>query len=422
MPSKPPVYKSKSSAQEAHEAIRPTDIEHPPSAVKVHLSRDQHRLYSLVWNRFVASQMKPASIEQTTLDISCSSRSSALALRATGSVVKFQGFMALYTESLEELEEEGEILPALTEGDALKLKGIEPKQHFTQPPPRYTEASLVRTLEEKGIGRPSTYATILSTITDRKYVTREQGRFMPTDLGVVVNDYLVERFPELMDVGFTARMEDELDNIEEGKFRWIKVIEDFYAPFSSSLKTAEETVGKARPNDVETDEVCEKCGSQMVKRWGRHGWFLACSGFPECRNARPLEQKTEAQDAPTEEACPKCGSPMVIKTGRFGRFMACSKYPDCKTTKPIPTGAKCPEDGGDIIERRSKKGRPFWSCGNYPKCKFAMWQRPMPEQCPNCGAGFLVIKKAKSGGPIKSCLNKECSFSEEVKKEEQQTG
>jgi DNA topoisomerase-1 len=331
--------------------------------------------------------------------------------------MKFQGFMALYTDTTEELEGEGAILPALTEGDTLTLKGLEPKQHFTQPPPRYTEASLVKMLEDKGIGRPSTYATIISTITDRKYVGKDQGRFVPTELGFVVNDYLVERFPKLMDIGFTANMENVLDGIEDGKFAWTKVIEDFFTPFSSSVKEAEETVGKVRPQDVETEEVCEKCGSKMVKRWGRHGWFLACSAFPECKSSRPIEEKKTVPDMETEEKCPKCGSPMLIKTGRFGRFIACSKYPECKTTKPIPTGVKCPDDGGDIIQRRSKKGRAFWSCSNYPKCKFATWHRPLPEKCPKCGVDFLVIKKAKSGELIKSCLKKECGFSEEIKEE-----
>jgi DNA topoisomerase-1 len=417
LPAKPPRYKSRAAAQEAHEAIRPTGLEYPPAKVKAYLGRDQNRLYSLIWNRFIASQMKPASMEQTTFDISCFSGPNSAALRATGTVVKFHGFMALYTESIEELvEEEGGLLPDLKEGGTLHLKGIEPKQHFTQPPPRYSEASLVKTLEEKGIGRPSTYATILSTVTGREYVSREQGRFIPTDLGFVVNDYLVERFPELMDVGFTARMEDDLDGIEAGKFKWLKIIGDFYTPFDSSLKRAEQAVGKARPEDISTEEVCEKCSSPMVKRWGRHGWFMACSAFPECKNTRPIQETPAASvEEATEEKCPKCGSPMVIKTGRFGRFMACTKYPDCKSTKPIPTGVKCPVDGGDIIQRRSKKGKPFWSCGNYPECKFATWQKPLPEKCPDCDAKFLVIRKDRAGNALKSCLDKECGFKEALK-------
>jgi DNA topoisomerase-1 len=423
LPPKPPAYKSKKGAQDAHEAVRPTSIQYTPEAVKAYLGRDLQRLYSLIWNRFVASQMKPALLEQTTADMTGTPPGAQEAvLRATGSVVAFPGFMALYTETLDEAEDDdgGGILPAIKEGDRISLLELLPRQHFTQPPPRYTEASLVRTLEEKGIGRPSTYATIISTITDREYVQKDQGRFTPTELGTIVNDYLVERFSALLDVGFTARMEDELDNIEEGKFRWQKVIQDFYGPFDESLKTAAGSTEKAKPQDVSTGETCEKCGSEMVKRWGRHGWFLACSGFPKCRNTRQLEgeaQQTAQSDEPTAEVCPKCGSPMVIKTGRFGKFIACSKYPECKTTKPIPTGVKCPVDGGDLIERRSRMGKPFWSCSNYPNCSFALWQRPIPGPCPLCGTGPLVIKKDRSGKLLKACSQKECSYAEEITEE-----
>jgi DNA topoisomerase-1 len=325
--------------------------------------------------------------------------------------------MALYTETLEDIEEEqGGLLPQLKEGDSLKLKDLTPRQHFTQPLPRYTEASLVKTLEERGIGRPSTYAAIMATIADRKYVHKEQGRFAPTELGTLVNDYLVERFPELLDVGFTARMEDTLDRIEDGRHGWVEIVKDFYFPFHKVLTMAEKADGKVRPEDIATDEVCEKCGSPMVIRWGRHGRFMACSAYPECKNTRPVGgEKAESREEPTSEVCPTCGSPMVLKTGRFGKFIACTRYPECKTTKPLPTGVKCPEDGGDIIARRTRKGKPFWSCSNYPKCTFATWHRPLPQRCPECGTTFLVATRDKSGRVFKSCHRKECRYKEEVK-------
>lgn len=422
LPEKPPFYKSKESAQEAHEAVRPTSGDHSPESIKQYLQRDQFKLYTLIWNRFISSQMKPAEFEQTTFDITCGSKPEAL-LRATGNIVTFPGFTAVYTETEEDQADDEECckLPDLKEGSALELMAAEPAQSFTQPPPRYTEASLVKTLEEKGIGRPSTYAAIMSTIVDRKYVQKEQGRFSPTELGMVVNDYLVVKFPELLDIGFTAKMENKLDQIEEGKSKWVKVVKEFYKPFNKDLTAASEAKDSAKPKDVETGEKCEKCGSPMVIRWGRHGRFMACSGYPKCKNTRPLENEgaaeggmKPAEPVVTNEMCPKCGSPMVIKTGKFGKFLACSKYPECKTTKPIPTGVKCPEDGGDIIERRTRGGRSFWSCSNYPNCKFAMWQRPIPEKCPNCGAGFLVIKKERGGAVFKACITKDCGYKAEI--------
>ncbi|MDA8090140.1 MAG: type I DNA topoisomerase [Nitrospiraceae bacterium] len=413
LPEKPPKYKSKASAQEAHEAIRPTYMERAPESVKSFLSKDQFRLYTLVWNRFLASQMAPAQLDQTAFTISSKSGNVAAVFKASGTVVRFDGFLVLYKDIAGE-EEEG-LLPVLEENDALKLLEFKPGQHFTQPPPRYTEASLVKTLEEKGIGRPSTYAAILSTIQDRKYVTKETGKFKPTDLGVLVNDLLVEKFPELMDVGFTARMEDELDQIEQGKMQWPQVIKDFYQPFSQDLETAMKTPGKVRPEDVMTEEKCEKCGLPMVKRWGRHGWFLACSGYPECRFTRPLEGDKLAVEQ-TTEVCEKCGAPMVLRTGRFGKFLACSGYPECKTTKPVSLGVKCPMDGGDVVERRSKKGRSFYSCSNYPNCKFISWYRPVNRACPSCGSPYLLEKKTKEGAVV-FCPEKACGYKEENREE-----
>ncbi|HET6516048.1 MAG TPA: type I DNA topoisomerase [Thermodesulfovibrionales bacterium] len=411
-PEKPPYYKSKSGAQEAHEAIRPTDLKRPPQAVKQFLSRDQYSLYTLIWNRFIASQMASSRLEQTTFIIENPEKTAEI--RASGTVVRFDGFMALYTESKDEIEEEeGGILPLLKAGDALRIIDMKATQHFTQPPPRYTEATLVKALEEKGIGRPSTYAAILSTIQDRKYVHKVDGRFTPTELGSVVNDLLVERFPELIDIGFTAKMEGELDSVEEGEMNWVEVVKDFYKPFSHDLSEATKTMGKIKPADIPTDVMCEKCGMPMVIKWGRHGRFMACSGYPNCKNTRPLEgQGTENSVQATDEKCEVCGSPMVLRSGRFGKFLACSRYPECKTTKPLSTGVKCPDDGGDIVERRTKKGKLFWSCNNYPKCTFATWNKPLPKKCPNCGADFLCEKRDKTGQTIIFCSRKECGYTE----------
>lgn len=424
LPEKPPHYKSKGSAQEAHEAIRPTYPDKTPEKVKPFLSKDQYNLYVLIWNRFIASQMAPAQLEQTTYVIGLKDSGTEIKgteFRASGTVIKFPGFMALYTESKDEIEEEeGSILPSMKEKDILKQLEIKSLQHFTQPPPRYTEATLVKALEEKGIGRPSTYATILSTIQERKYVEKnEDRRFFPTELGIIVNDLLVEKFPKLIDIGFTAKMEDELDAIENAKLKWVKVVKDFYKPFSRDLAEASKDNGKIKPQDIPTEEVCEKCGSPMVIKWGRHGRFLACSAYPNCKNTKPLEGDNGSQKAEhttTEEVCEKCGSPMVIKNGRFGKFLACSKYPECKNTKPISTGVKCPLDGGDIVERRSKRGKSFWSCSNYPECKFAIWYKPVPKQCPKCNAPFIAEKWNTAGDLFLVCLNKGCDYKEKERR------
>ncbi|MEC4676418.1 MAG: type I DNA topoisomerase, partial [Nitrospirota bacterium] len=420
LPDKPPVYKSKASAQEAHEAVRPTYLVYSPDQIKQYLSKDQYGLYKLIWNRFISSQMSPAQIEQTTFEILCNKDNGGgeTTLKASGSVVKFQGFMVLYTEGTDDLSDEnGALLPLLNEGETLKLLNLQPKQHFTQPPPRYTEATLVKVLEEKGIGRPSTYAAILSTIQDRKYVTKTERKFVPTELGVVVNDLLVDRFADLMNIGFTAKMEKELDQIEEGRLKWVDVVKDFYTPFQEKLEEALKIPEKVKPKDIPTEEVCDNCGLPMVIRWGRHGRFMACSGFPKCKNTRPLEGEQPEEVVSVDEKCPKCDAPMNLKSGRFGKFLACSKYPDCKTTKPIATGVKCPEDGGDIVERRSKRGKPFWSCGNYPKCKYATWYKPVPQQCPKCNAPFLAEKRSKAGDAVFFCLNKECDYELQADKE-----
>jgi DNA topoisomerase-1 len=434
VPEKPPFYKSKATAQDAHEAIRPTYPDKRPEKIKKFLTKDQYALYTLIWNRFISSQIAPAQLEQTTFIITPfyppllrGELKGGAEFRAAGTVVRFDGFMAVYTEGKDELEEEeGGVLPALKEGEQLRLITMQPRQHLTQPPPRYTEATLIKSLEEKGIGRPSTYATILSTIQERKYVHKTDGKFSPTELGAIVNDFLVEKFPELIDVGFTAKMEDKLDRIEDGKLKWVKVIKDFYNPFSRDLTEVIKTTGKIKPKDIPTDSICELCGLPMVIRWGRHGRFLACSGFPKCKNTKPLASQETTGKSPkskspvqqTDEVCEKCGAPMVIRSGRYGKFLACSKFPECKNTRPLSTGLKCPQDGGDIIERRSKRGRPYWSCSNYPSCKFFLWYKPIPVKCPKCGAEFLLEKRDKTGTSQHFCHDKKCGYKEEMRETE----
>ncbi len=418
LPPKPPVYKSKKSAQEAHEAIRPSSALRRPADIKDNLTRDQHRLYTLIWNRLVASQMQNALLELTSIDIKAAGAEKYL-FRATGTVIKFPGFMKLYIESGDTDSKEEGFLPQLAEGDKLKTVDITPKQHFTQPPPRFTEATLVKELEAKGIGRPSTYATILSTIVDRKYTEKIDRKFSPTELGEVVSDFLVDRF-SVMDYNFTADMEDNLDKIEDGGHKWVDIVKDFYVPFDKDLQKALEDTTRVKPEDIPTDEVCETCGKPMVIKWGRHGRFYACTGFPECKTTKPLEDENGA-DTPTDEKCEKCGADMVLKTGKFGRFLACSKYPECKSTKAISIGVKCPDDGGDLVERRTKKGKVFYSCGNYPKCKFATWYKPVKKKCPDCNAEFLAEKKTKKVEQY-VCLNKECNYKEEILEDSSEEG
>ena len=463
LPGRPVNYKSKKGAQDAHEAIRPASVELTPEEVRKSLSKDQHALYNLIWKRFVASQMKPAVFDVTAMDI----KAGRYTFRANGSIIKFKGFMSVYMEGKDDSSDEDKeaILPELVEGQILQLLGLVPEQHFTQPPPRYSEATLVRALEEKGIGRPSTYASIISTIQSRDYVRKERRIFIPTDVGKLVNTLLVKSFPEILDVEFTAKMESELDNVEDGKRKWVEVLEEFYGPFSQSLEKAPETIKAAKKDmEVVTDEVCELCGKNMVIKWGRYGRFLSCSGYPECKNTKELNHKEDSSeesdsteevcekcgnpmviktgrygkflacsnypeckntkqmgkaektpDEPTDEVCEKCGSPMVIKTGRYGRFLACSRYPECKTAKPISTGVDCPKPDCDgyIAERKGRRGV-FYGCSNYPDCKFVLWNKPVSKKCPECDAPFLVDKTTKAKGHHLACINKECGYSEAV--------
>jgi DNA topoisomerase-1 len=408
LPPKPNVYKSRRGAQEAHEAIRPTSIDLEPDQVKSYLDKDQGALYKLIWDRFVASQMPSADFLQTTVEI----RADNGVFTAVGTVPVFQGFMALYMEG-EDNQENGngeKKLPSLSEGEVLELLGLTPKQHFTQPPYRFSEATLIKELEEKGIGRPSTYAAILGTIKEKEYVRLEKGKFFPTELGCLVNDLLVVNFPDIFDIEFTAQMEENLDQIEEGEKDCVETLKEFYLPFEKDLEMAKISMRDVKRELIPTDAVCERCGSKMVKRWGKRGYFLACSTYPECRYTREVEGNGENQ-VETEAKCEKCGSPMVIKNGKFGRFLACSNYPTCKFTRSLDTGVRCPQEGCDglIVERKTRKGRTFYSCANYPNCTYALWDKPIPEKCPQCGFPILVEKQGK-GGVSKRCPQKECGY------------
>jgi len=331
---------------------------------------------------------------------------------AVGTVPIFQGFMSLYMEA-EDNHENGEPegkLPPLSEGEALELISLTPRQHFTQPPYRFSEATLIKELEERGIGRPSTYAAILSTIKEKGYVKLEKGRFWPTELGLVVNDLLVVNFPDILDIEFTAQMEENLDEIEEGRKGWIETLKEFYTPFQKDLDLAKQSMRDIKREMIPTDVVCEQCGSKMVKRWGKRGFFLACSTYPKCRYTREVEGNGNNQEE-TEARCEACESPMVVKNGKFGRFLACSNYPTCKVTRPWETGVRCPQEGcdGKIVERRTRKGKTFYSCSNYPRCSYALWDKPIPEKCPQCGFPYLVEKQGKAGASIR-CPKKECGY------------
>jgi DNA topoisomerase-1 len=466
------IYKSKKEAQDAHEAIRPTSMAYAPDVVEKHLAEDEMKLYRLIWNRFVASQMMPALYDQTTIDVSAKGKNGADYLfRATGSVLKFEGFLKVYQEGKDQVDDDDEELkhrlPIVAEGEHLRFKEIKPEQHFTEPPPRYNEATLVKKLEADGVGRPSTYASILSTIQEREYVKKEGGRFLPTELGMVVTDLLLESFDDIFDVKYTARMEEELDEIEDGKLDWRESMAEFYGKFVRDLEHAEEHMTDIKRMEKPTDLTCEKCGKPLVIKWGKHGSFIACTGYPECTYTRELTvdlpdvDKVDLSEQGEEEYCENCGRPMVLKKGRFGTFYACTGYPDCKTTKPIggpqkkpdqildeicpqcgnklvlktgrfgeftacsnyPTckfvkqktiGVKCPEcSEGEVVERRSKRGKTFYGCSRYPDCNFVAWGKPVAEKCPECGSPYMVEKWLKAG-PIWQCPNPECKHKQDV--------
>ena len=468
VPNEPNVYKTKKKAQDAHEAIRPTSVEHTPEFLKKHLGEDELKVYTLIWNRFVASQMKPAVFDQTSIEISVAgSDKHSYLFRSSGSVPKFDGFRRVYEEGKDQKDQEDADLktklPLVEEGDKLSLKKLLPEQHFTEPPPRYTEATLVKELEARGVGRPSTYAAILSTIQDREYVKKTGGRFNPTELGMVVAQLLLEAFNDIFDVAYTASMEEELDEIEEGKRNWRESIGSFYEKFSKDLDNAAKTMTDMKRMERPTDLTCDKCSKPMVIRWGRHGSFIACSGYPDCTNTRELtvdlpdvdsadlskmegetdycdncgrpmalkrgrfgmfyactgypDCKTTRQvdkqerkpDVSLDEKCPQCDSQMVRKTGRFGEFTACGDYPNCRYIKQETIGLACPREAckGEIVQRRSKRGKTFYGCTLYPACDFTAWAKPIDTKCPECGNPYMEAKNLKSGSFLQ-CPNGEC--------------
>jgi DNA topoisomerase-1 len=417
LPAKPNAYKTKKSAraQDAHEAVRPADVTRTPDQLKKYLTSDQKRLYQLIWKRFVASQMTPAVYDTTTLDFKVGD----YLFRATGSIIVFDGFHVLYSEAKEAEEaqtfEELSPVPALKQGDRADVLEILGKQHFTEPPPRFSEASLVKELEMLGIGRPSTYSSIVSTLRDRAYVRMDAKRFLPTELGETVTRVLVSRFPDIFNVEFTSEMENELDKVEDGELAWRKVLENFYGPFAKALEKVDTAsmIRDAFDVDAIEKEPCPDCGGKLTVKSGRFGPFIACTNYPECRHTRPLKQD-KVPDRPTDEVCRECGAAMVVKTGRYGEFLACTKYPKCKHTRPVPLGVDCPKcKTGDLAERRTRRGRSFFGCSNYPDCDFSTWYRPVPDTCPSCGNIGAESRSTKTRGDYRRCLKCEDEFTPE---------
>lgn len=399
---KPRIFTKKArGAQEAHEAIRPTDLSKTPKDLKSHLDPKQYRLYKLIWERTIACQMADAEVDVTTVTV----KADDYELTAKGEVIKKAGFMKAYVEGTDDAEEaltkKDQVLPEMEEGEKCDLEKVNAEQKFTQPPPRYTEASLVKKLESEGIGRPSTYAPTISTIISRGYIEKQADKKLyPMDIGMIVNDFLVKHFPDIVDYQFTAKMEEDLDDIAEGKTKWQPVIEEFYEPFEKNVEKKKKEVKKSDVINEKTDEKCDKCGAPMVVKLGKNGKFLSCSEYPECKNARPMkedaEKEKELQKQFKDEKCDKCGSPMIVKNGRFGEFLACSDYPKCKTTRPLSHAlkVKCPDCGSDLVEKRTKRGKVFYGCTGYPKCKFATWKKPVEDKCHVCG-GIQVQEKKK---------------------------
>lgn len=477
LPEKARQFATKKAAQDAHEAIRPTDVNRTPESLKNLLDADSLKLYTLIWQRFVASQMNPAIFDRTTIDI----KAGRFIFRATGSVQKFDGFLKVYQEAKgisdkNEDEDDAELtLPAVEKGDKLNLNSITPNQHFTEPPPRYSEATLVKVLEEKGIGRPSTYAAIMTTIQSREYVEKVEGRFHPTPMGITVNDLLIENFDEIFNPAYTAKMENSLDEIEDGKLNWRDAMRSFYDTFSTKLEAAQENIKGKKKQSIPTDEICEKCGAGMVIKFGRYGQFLACENYPECQNTREVGSKQSAVGGNSENTtddgqkttdeipeCELCGKEMALKKGRFGAFYGCTGYPECKNIRKIPKGEQkpvaapveldetCPKDGaklvkregrfgefiscsnypkckyikqetvgmpciragckGEIVVKKSRRGKVFYGCNEYPDCDVVFWNKPIKEVCPNCKSPFLLEKTTKRDGTIRYCNNEECDY------------
>jgi DNA topoisomerase-1 len=412
LPDSPRVYGKKKNVQDAHEAIRPAQIaeEFEPEAVKKYLSQDQFRLYEIVWKRFLASQMANAVFDYTRVDITADN----CVFRATGSIMKFNGFLTLYDEGKDESSDREGIndsLPDIRKDVTVALKELQPKQHFTQPPPRYSEALLVRELEDKGIGRPSTYAQIIDTLKRRKYVELTSRRFVPTEVGQMVKRILIKEFPHEFDVGFTAEMEALLDRIETGEADWVQILRNFYGPFSERLEAAKQEIKELRAQNQEvTDRVCPECGKyHLVVKWSKNGKFLACQGFPSCKYTEPLKR---VQSVKSDEKCDRCGAPMVILNIKNSRFLGCSQYPQCKFTKSLSTGVKCPQKDcdGELIERNTRRGKLFFGCSRYPDCHFATWDRPIDQPCPECGSPMIVHKETKRTGSFNRCPKCKAEF------------
>jgi DNA topoisomerase I len=477
LPEQPNAYKSKKEAQEAHEAIRPTAVARHPDEIKKYLQEDEYKVYKLIWQRFVASQMMPAVFDQTSVDIEAKNGAESFTFRVTGSVLKFEGFLKVYEESKDAKDEEDEALkhklPALEIGQKLTLRELKPEQHFTEPPPRFNEASLVKELEERGIGRPSTYSTIISTIQERQYVQKIGGKFIPTETGLVVTDLLVKNFADIFDFQYTARLEEELDEIEEGKEKWTDALGEFYKKFEKDLRYAQKHMENIKRMEKPTEEKCERCGSPLVLKWGKHGsfyacsaykkddpesctftkenpinlpefdaaempetgqdeycencgrvmvlkrgrfgQFMACTGYPDCKTTRRLDQGKRVPDVPLEEVCPKCGRNLVLRHGRYGEFISCSGYPDCKYIKQNFIGVKCPQcEDGELVEKKARRrGNTFYGCSNYPKCEFTSAYKPVAEACPQCGSPYLLEKHLKSGSLLVCPNNARKSAEEE---------
>ncbi|MDX8394395.1 MAG: type I DNA topoisomerase [Mariprofundales bacterium] len=421
LPTRARIFKSKSkNAQEAHEAIRPTNVMRTAASLRGTLDNNASRLYELIWKRAVASQMALAILDQMRADIS--SNDNQVILRATGSAIAFAGFRALYNESSDDdstNKPEAGMLPALIIGDVIDVQAVKPLQHFTEPKPRYTEATLVKSMEGHGIGRPSTYASILSVLRDRKYVEMDKKRFVPTDTGEIVNRFLVSYFENIINVDFTSGIEDKLDAIARGESEWKPVLRDFWQPFKLQVDDTQANVTRAQATHESTDEKCPECEKELVIKLGRYGRFMACIAYPDCRYSRPIKGDNDATEAPatrsSDEICTVCGEKMVIKTGRYGDFLTCSQYPKCKHHRPLEkpkeTGVDCPKCGkGVFIEKKSRRGKIFYSCSCYPKCKNALWDKPLPQACPSCKSSFVTEKNTKRRGRELICVQEECEW------------
>jgi DNA topoisomerase-1 len=420
LPKTPHQFKTKAkNAQEAHEAIRPTSAANIPDNIKPRLSSDQYKLYNLIWKRTVACQMIHATIHTVGVDFAVGDGN---ILRSTGSTVVDPGFMAVYEEGVDDAKKstgEENRLPLLEEGDRVKLSKIRPEQHFTEPPPRYSEASLVKALEEHGIGRPSTYATIISTLQQREYVTLEKRRFEPTDVGRIVSKFLTNHFTRYVDYDFTARLEDQLDEVSRGEKDWVPLMKEFWYPFRELVKDKEESVSRAEVTTEALDEECPKCGKKLNIRLGRRGRFVGCSGFPECDYTRNLDENSVSAEPEVVEGrnCPECNSQLIVRTGRYGKFIGCSSYPECKYIEPLErpedTGITCPICGkGTMLKRKSRRGKIFYSCSTYPDCNYAVWNEPVDGPCPDCSWPILTIKRTKKHGTERVCPQQDCKFAE----------